>query len=136
MFKLINRLKNKKGFTLIELIVVLAVLGIIALIAIPRFLSVQAGARIDADNASAAAIAKAAELYYVQTGDSTIDLSDLTTNSYLGDEVTSNWQSNGDTPGYRNGITITLVPATGDVTIEDGTSGTKLEMYPTPDLPN
>jgi type IV pilus assembly protein PilA len=66
MFKWINKLKNKKGFTLIELIVVLAVLGIIALIAIPRFLTVQETAKEDSDVSSGAMIAKAAELYKVQ----------------------------------------------------------------------
>ncbi len=66
MFRLVNKLKNKKGFTLIELIVVLAVLGIIMAIAVPRFLGVQANAKIDADKATLGLIAKTAELYYVQ----------------------------------------------------------------------
>lgn len=67
MFRLINKLKNRKGFTLIELIVVLAVLAVIMAIAVPRFLSVQKEAEIDADQATIDMIAKAAELYYVQT---------------------------------------------------------------------
>ncbi|WP_312814506.1 prepilin-type N-terminal cleavage/methylation domain-containing protein [Sedimentibacter sp.] len=66
MFRLVSKLKNKKGFTLIELIVVLAVLGIIMAIAVPRFMGVQDQARIDADKATLGLIAKTAELYYVQ----------------------------------------------------------------------
>ncbi len=66
MVKLINKLKNRKGFTLIELIVVLAVLAIIAAIAVPRFIGVQKTAKIDADYSSGALIAKSAELYYVK----------------------------------------------------------------------
>jgi len=66
MVKLINKLKNKKGFTLIELIVVLAVLAVIMAIAVPRFLGVQENAKVDSDKASLDLIAKTAELYYVQ----------------------------------------------------------------------
>lgn len=63
MFRLINSLKNKKGFTLIELIVVLAVLAIIMAIAVPRFLGIQEDARESADESTGAMLAKAAELY-------------------------------------------------------------------------
>jgi type IV pilus assembly protein PilA len=89
MFKLVNKLKNRKGFTLIELIVVLAVLAIIMAIAVPRFLGVQEQAKIDADYATGAMIAKAAELYAVTNDDTSISLSDLTTDGKYMDETTA-----------------------------------------------
>ena len=59
-------LRNKKGFTLIELIVVLAVLAIIMAIAVPRFGGVREQAKVDADMATLASIAKLAEFEYVR----------------------------------------------------------------------
>ena len=47
-----NFIKNRKGFTLVELVVVIAILGILAGLAIPRFMDATAsarGARIVAD---------------------------------------------------------------------------------------
>lgn len=44
--------KKKKGFTLIELIIVLAVMAIIALIAIPNFTAVRDNSKLKADKQS------------------------------------------------------------------------------------
>lgn len=66
--------KNEKGFTLVELIVVMAVLAVISAIAVPRFLGVQEDAKLEADYATAAMLGKAAELYLVKDGNTTTTL--------------------------------------------------------------
>ena len=67
-------LKNKNGFTLVELIVVMAVLAVISAIAVPRFLGVQENAKLEADYATGAMLGKAAELYLVDDDNSTTEL--------------------------------------------------------------
>ncbi len=56
---MIKLLKNKKGFTLIELIVVIAILGILAIITIPNISGFTDKAKESADIATAETIAKA-----------------------------------------------------------------------------
>ncbi len=70
-----NLLKKQKGFTLVELIVVIAVLGILSGIAVPRLTGVQDKARYAAGEALLANLKTPLELYRVETG-SYPDISD------------------------------------------------------------
>lgn len=56
--------KNKKGFTLIELMIVVAIIGILAAIAIPNFLRFQARARQSEAKQNLGAIFTAYAAYY------------------------------------------------------------------------
>lgn len=61
---------KKKGFTLIELIVVIAILGVLALVAVPKFAGMQNASKVKADAATAKQIVNAAR---VQMADENLD---------------------------------------------------------------
>lgn len=80
--------KKMQGFTLIELVIVIAILGILAGIGIPRFLNATAtarGARIVADLRT---IESAVAVYNVKTGK--IPFSVAVTNPYLSTDDPAN----------------------------------------------
>ena len=71
-------LKSNKGFTLIELVVVIAILGILAGIAIPRFMDATATARGAKIVADLRTIDSAIMIYNAKTGKFPTKIGDLT----------------------------------------------------------
>ena len=60
---MLKRLVNKKGFTLIELMIVVAIIGILAAIAIPNFLNYQCKSKQSEAKQNLGTIAKTEEAY-------------------------------------------------------------------------
>ena len=81
--------KTNKGFTLVELIIVIAILAIIMLIAIPNFSGIQQRMQVRADKATAAQIGKAVRVWFTDfTTDKTLLTSAATTSNYTPSAMT------------------------------------------------
>lgn len=61
--------KNKKGFTLIELVVVVAILGVLALLVVPNVVNRKNEAEEAVINANIKVINNAIKMYYFEQGD-------------------------------------------------------------------
>lgn len=59
-------MKNQNGFTLIELVIVIVLLGVLAAIAVPRFVNLQDDALLAQRNATAAAITSAMNINFAE----------------------------------------------------------------------
>lgn len=71
-------MRTKKGFTLVELLIVVLILGALAAIAIPRIVGGATSAKINACNTNVDLINSQIELYYANTSGWPTLLTDVT----------------------------------------------------------
>ena len=81
MYKSKNK-KKRRGFTLIEMVIVITIIGIISSIAITKYSKVQENAKKNADYATAANLATAA-MISLSEGNTSVDLDSLYKSGYI-----------------------------------------------------
>src|SRR5471032_1036427 len=112
--KLIN--KSSKGFTLVEIMIVVVIIGLLAAMAIPAFQKVRQSSQDKAVLNNARQLAAAADQYFLENGVSSVTQGSLVgTINYV---KALNLVANETYPaGFTQGITVTISGVAGQRTI-------------------
>jgi len=124
-----SRVRRRSGFTLVEILIVVIILGILAAIVIPQFTNASADAKKNSLSSSLHALRSQLELYMLQHGDATAAISGADWTP-LTDQSTFNGQTVGPyltlvpinpVNGFSN-VAVISVDATGG----DAVTGTQI----------
>lgn len=102
--------QSKKGFTLVEIMIVVVIIGLLAAMAIPAFQQVQANSREKTIINNLRQISSAGQQYILDTGIDTVTYADLlaTTPPYLNTITPVNGEVYGTVTITANGGSITV----------------------------
>jgi type IV pilus assembly protein PilA len=121
-----KNINKKKGFTLVELIIVIAIIGILGAIAVPKFASIQQDAKVKADIASAKVIADAARALISKDG---IEIAVYSAPSELGEDIKNYIEVEPVVKAIKNGKFNVKIDNKGDVFVTVG----DFKLYPIQD---
>ena len=108
------RIKNQKGFTLIELMIVIAIIGILAAIAIPNFISYRNKAYCSAAESDAKSIAAGiADYYAIPSHVAILNAGDAIVAKPAGLGLTLSGTNTATIGGTIDAITISVTDASG-----------------------